>query len=74
MELVTTYRFKSGISYVGIVGKKDPMILSTTNENLAVHHFKDEFDWVCRILGQAGVPYTFQEFNHLYDITKYYSR
>ena len=74
MELITTYRFKSGISYVGIVGKKDPMILTTTNEHLAVHHTQDEFNWVCRLLEKAGMPYTFVQFTHLYDITKYHSR
>ena len=74
MELITTYRFKAGLSYVGIVGRKDPLMMYTTNEHSAVHHSKDEFYWVCDILDKANLNYTFEEFNHLYSPEKFYSR
>ena len=66
MQLITTFRFKTGEQYIGIVGKKDPQIRTTPFHQHAVHHFESEFDWVCQELSKHGYSYTFDKMQHFY--------
>ena len=74
MELITTYRFKAGLNYIGIVGKKDPLIMYTTNKDHAIHHSVDDFYWVCDILDRAKITYNFETLTHYLNPNKFYSR
>lgn len=66
MQLITTFRFKTGEQYIGIVGYKDPQIRTTPFHQHAVHHFDTEFDWVCNKLKEAGYEFTYEQMQHFY--------
>jgi hypothetical protein len=70
MELITTYRFKWGNQYIGIVSKKDPIIRTTLFPQHAIHHLEEDFEWVCDKLERHGFDYTFEKLTHLYSPLK----
>lgn len=65
-QLITTFRFKTGEQYIGIVGLKDPQIRKTPFHQHAVHHFESEFNYVCDMLDRAGYEYTYEKLTHFY--------
>lgn len=70
MELITTYRFKWGNQYIGIVSKSDPIIRTTLFPQHAIHHLEEDFNWVCEKLERHGFDYTFEKLTHLYSPQK----
>lgn len=67
MEVVTTYRFKWGNQYIGIVSKRDPVIRTTLFPQHAIHHTEDEIDWVMEKLSKHGFEFTCEKLTHLYN-------
>jgi hypothetical protein len=70
MELITTYRFKWNGQFIGILGKKDPIIRTTLFPQHAIHHTDEDYYWVCEKLTRHGFDYTVEKFTHLYSPLK----
>ena len=65
MELIRTFLFKYQNTYFGIVGRKDPLIMSTTNKDHAIWHSEEEFEWVASILRSKNIPFIYEHKTHL---------
>ena len=63
---VTSYRFKWNGQFIGILGRKEPIIRTTIFLQHAIHHSEEEFDWVCKILSKHGFNYTYEKITHFY--------